>query len=87
MRILHAIVTAYCLIGTTATGTHTAPGTIAVDPRVIPLGSIVYVPGYGYGRARDTGGAIKGARLDVWFGSCARARQWGVKRVTVRYRR
>jgi 3D (Asp-Asp-Asp) domain-containing protein len=82
--IVAVLATAYCLHGTTATGTWTAPGTIAVDPRVIPLGSTLYVPGYGYGRARDTGSAIKGYRIDVWLSSCSRARSWGVRRLRIR---
>lgn len=82
--ILAVLATAYCLHGTTATGTWTRPGTIAVDPRVIPLGSVVYVPGYGRAIARDTGSAIKGARIDVWLSSCSRARSWGVRRLRIR---
>ena len=82
--ILVVLITAYCLAGTSATGTHVAPGTVAVDPRVIPLHSRLVIPGYGRGVALDTGSAIKGARLDVWFASCARARQWGVRRLRVR---
>lgn len=70
--------------GTTATGTQVAPGTIAVDPALIPLYSNIYVPGYGFGRALDTGGAVKGHHIDVWLRSCAAARQWGVKHVRIR---
>jgi 3D (Asp-Asp-Asp) domain-containing protein len=81
------VVTAYCLIGTTATRTHTRPGTVAVDPSLIPLHSKLSIPGYGRGRALDTGGAIKGHRADVWFASCTRARQWGVKRIVIRVSR
>jgi len=81
------VATAYCLAGITATGTHTAPGTVAVDPSVIPLGSRLYVTGYGPGRALDTGGAIRGRRIDVWFASCARAMQWGRRTVTVTFSR
>lgn len=69
--------------GRTATGTRPAWGTFAVDPRVIPLGSKIYVPGYGWGVARDTGGAIKGRKLDVWLPSCARAIRWGRRSVTI----
>ena len=43
----------------TATGTYPRRGTIAVDPDVIPLGTKLYVPGYGYGVAEDTGGAVQ----------------------------
>lgn len=74
--------TAYALHGTTATGTRPVynPGgvsTIAVDPRVIPLGSLVYVDGYGFAKAADTGGAIKGNIIDVYFTSKAMCTQWG----------
>jgi len=62
--------TGYCLTGTTATGLPVAPGVVAVDPAVIPLGTRMSIPGYGQGIAADTGGAIKGNRIDVWFASC-----------------
>ncbi len=66
-------------VGTrTATGTRATPGrTIAVDPKVIPLGWWVYIEGVGYRRAEDTGGAIKGNKIDVFLGSEAQARQFG----------
>ena len=57
---------------------------IAVDPSVIPLGSKVYVEGYGYATAADKGGAIKGNRIDVFFSSTNEAYRWGVKKVKVR---
>jgi 3D (Asp-Asp-Asp) domain-containing protein len=82
--VLHVLVTAYCLSGTTASGTHVAPGTVAVDPRLIALGSTLSIPGYGRGRALDTGGAVLGHHIDVWMRSCAAARQWGVRRLTIR---
>jgi len=53
--------------GRTATGMAMRKGIVAVDPRVIDLGSRVYVPGYGVGLAGDTGGAIKGKRIDLGF--------------------
>ena len=74
--------TAYCLTGTTATGTQAGPGAIAVDPTVIKLGSHLYVPGYGYGWAVDTGSAIKGTLVDVWL-TCDAAIQWGRRPVTI----
>lgn len=51
----------------TATGMRAGYGVIAVDPKVIPLGSRVYVPGYGFAIAGDTGGAIKGNIIDLGF--------------------
>lgn len=56
---------------------------IAVDPNVIPLGSKVYVPGYGVAIAGDTGGAIKGNRIDVFIPGQAQANSWGVKTLNV----
>ncbi len=53
--------------GVTATGARMRHGIVAVDPRVISLGSRVYVPGYGVGLAADTGGAIRGNRIDLGF--------------------
>ncbi len=76
------LATAYCLAGTTATGMPVGRGVIAVDPRVIPLGSRVHVSGYGDAIAADTGGAIKGNRIDVWL-PCGEAYAWGSRTVTV----
>jgi resuscitation-promoting factor RpfB len=52
---------------TTATGTGVYKGIIAVDPRVIPLGTRIYVPGYGYGIAADTGGGVEGYFIDLAY--------------------
>ncbi len=54
--------------------------TIAVDPEVIPLGSIVYLEGIGTFIAEDTGGAIKGKRIDLFMESHNRALAFGIKR-------
>jgi uncharacterized protein YabE (DUF348 family) len=67
----------------TATGHRVARGVVAVDPRVIPLGSRLYIDGYGYGRALDVGGAIKGNRVDLYFPSDAECHRWGVRYVKV----
>ncbi len=76
--------TAYTHTGNrTATGTSPRVGTVAVDPSVIPLGTKLYVEGYGYARAEDTGGAIKGNKIDVFFDSASTCRKWGVKRVKI----
>ncbi|HWI60320.1 MAG TPA: S-layer homology domain-containing protein [Symbiobacteriaceae bacterium] len=53
----------------TFTGITVRPGVIAVDPQVVPLGRLVYVEGYGYAIAADTGGAIKGNRIDLYTDS------------------
>ena len=74
---------AYCLRGYTARGTYVQHGTIAVDPRVIPLGSQVFIPGYGWARALDTGGAIQGNTIDLWFPSASQCYQWGSRTVTI----
>jgi 3D (Asp-Asp-Asp) domain-containing protein len=56
---------------------------IAVDPRVIPLGSKVYVEGYGNAVAADTGGAIKGNKIDIFIPSKSKAISWGRREVKV----
>ncbi len=68
---------------TTATGARARYGIIAVDPRTIPLGTRVYVPGYGYALAADTGGAIKGNRIDLCFETVQEAIRWGRRSVTI----
>ncbi|MEH7357179.1 LysM peptidoglycan-binding domain-containing protein [Priestia aryabhattai] len=79
--------TAYCAgcSGITATGIDLRSNpnrkVIAVDPRVIPLGSRVYVEGYGEAIAGDTGGAIKGTRVDLFMASQSSALNWGRKTV------
>lgn len=76
--------TAYTSYGSkTATGTTPHKGTIAVDPNVIPLGTKLYIEGYGYGVAEDTGGRIKGHIIDVYFSSEAECVKWGRRNVKV----
>ncbi|AGA67611.1 hypothetical protein Desdi_0038 [Desulfitobacterium dichloroeliminans LMG P-21439] len=75
--------TAYSGGGITATGHNVRYGVIAVDPRVIPLGTEVYVEGYGEATALDTGGAIKGNRVDLYMNTEAAAWTWGVRSVVV----
>lgn len=81
-RAIAGSATSYCLTGTTATGSQAGPGSIAVDPSVIPLGSHLFVPGYGTGWAVDTGSAIKGTLVDVWL-PCDAATRWGRRAVTI----
>jgi uncharacterized protein YabE (DUF348 family)/3D (Asp-Asp-Asp) domain-containing protein len=69
------------LYGITASGTRVQEGrTIAVDPNVIPLGSWVYIEGYGFRRAEDTGSAIKNNIIDIYFEDDDKAVAFGVKR-------
>ena len=75
--------TGYCLTGTTATGIPTGWGVVAVDPAVIPLGTKMSIPGYGEGVAADTGPAVRGATIDLWFPQCSQALAWGRKVVSI----
>jgi 3D (Asp-Asp-Asp) domain-containing protein len=75
--------TAYTLQGTTATGAPVGYGVVAVDPSVIPLGTRMTIPGYGEGVAADTGGAIQGSMIDLWFPTAAQAAAWGRRTVTI----
>jgi peptidoglycan DL-endopeptidase CwlO len=75
--------TGYSLRGRTATGAPVGWGVVAVDPSVIPLGTRMTIPGYGEGIAADTGGAIKGNTIDLWFPTLAQANAWGRRTVTI----
>lgn len=74
--------------GVTATGLNLKANpnakVIAVDPRVIPLGTKVYVEGYGYAIASDTGSAVKGNKIDVFFANKSDAYRWGRKTVKIK---
>lgn len=89
MTVKATAYTAYCngCSGTTATGINLRANpdvkVIAVDPRVIPLGTKVHVEGYGYAVAGDTGGAIKGNKVDLFVKSKSQATNWGVRNVTL----
>lgn len=87
-------VTAYG-IGCDAPGPHTKLGnvpvegiTVAADPAVLPLRSIVWIEGVGLRTVQDIGGAVKGHMLDVYLADCARAKRWrsGRRLVHVLYR-
>ena len=82
-RTITVIATGYALGGTTATGLPVGWGVAAVDPSVIPLGTHMTVPGYGDAVAADTGGAVVGATIDLWFPSTAQAMAWGRRVVTI----
>ncbi len=78
--------TAYCLQGRTATGGSVRRGIVAADPRVLPLGTRINVNGGSYSGSylvADTGGAVKGRKLDIWVPSCSEARRFGRRSVKV----
>jgi peptidoglycan DL-endopeptidase CwlO len=75
--------TGYSLPGRTATGMPTGWGVVAVDPSVIPLGTRLTIPGYGEGVAADTGSAVRGNAIDLWFPTLAQANAWGRRTVTI----
>lgn len=88
-------ITAYCTGTRTATGTTPKLGTIAVNTYYFKYGTQLYVRGYGYGTARDTGAFRKYTnssgkpmnQLDLWFNSESEARRWGTKyNVTIWYK-
>jgi 3D (Asp-Asp-Asp) domain-containing protein len=85
---MHMVATAYTSScagcnGVTAMGYRAGHGVVAVDPHYIPLGSKLYIPGYGYAIAGDTGGAIRGNRIDLGFNSVADAVEFGRREITV----
>lgn len=90
MLVTATAYTAYCAgcSGTTAYGIDLRANpdqkVIAVDPKIIPLGTKVWVEGYGEAIAGDTGGAIKGNKIDVFIPSHENAMEWGVKKVIIR---
>ncbi|MCM8527082.1 MAG: 3D domain-containing protein [Lentisphaeraceae bacterium] len=70
-------------VGFTSTDTRADVGTIAADTRSIPYGTKLYVQGYGFGVVEDTGGALKGNHIDIFFNSHSQAMRWGVKSMKV----
>jgi cystine transport system substrate-binding protein len=82
-QALTVSITGYSIKGRTATGLQTGWGIAAVDPSVIPLGTRMTIPGYGEAVAADTGGAVRGAEIDLWFPTVAEALAWGRRTVTV----
>ena len=88
-RVLICEATAYTGGGITASGLPAQYGRVAVDPRVIPLGSQLYIESedgsyvYGYAVAADTGGAIKGNKVDIYLDSYNQAIQFGRRNLRV----
>ncbi|MBR1779671.1 MAG: G5 domain-containing protein [Clostridia bacterium] len=85
VKTITGVTTAYCDKGRTSTGRKAQSGVVAVDPRVIPYGTKLFIPGYGYAVAGDTGGAMRSGKvlIDVWFSSNAECNAWGRRTKTV----
>ena len=78
--------TAYCLKGRTALGHGVRRGVIAADPRVLRLGSRINLGAGSYSGeylVSDTGGNVKGRKIDIWMPSCAEARRFGRRTVSI----
>ncbi|MGA0333104.1 MAG: 3D domain-containing protein [Kiritimatiellia bacterium] len=71
-------------VGISADGSVARRGTVAADTSVLPMGTILYIPGYGWGQVRDRGSAIQGNRLDLFFDSHEEALEWGRQQVQVK---
>ena len=79
--------TAYCLKGRTASGSGVRRGIVAADPRVLPLGTTISLDAGAYSGSylvADTGGAVKGRKLDIWVPNCSEARRFGRRSVKVK---
>lgn len=83
-RVIEMTATAYTHTGNaTASGVMPYVGGVAVDPKVVPLGTDLFVEGYGYAKAVDTGGLIKGNRIDVFLETSKECYNWGRRNVKV----
>jgi 3D (Asp-Asp-Asp) domain-containing protein len=85
LRMVATAYTAACsgCSGMTAIGQRAGHGIVAVDPHFIPLGTHVFIPGYGPALAGDTGGSIRGNRIDLGFDSMRDALSFGRRPVVV----
>ena len=68
-------------VGRTADGGQARIGTVAADTSVLPIGTLVFIPEFGWGRVEDRGGAIRGNRVDLWFEDHDQALRWGRRKV------
>lgn len=72
------------IVGMTAGGTKAKPGVIAADISIYPMGTIMYIEGYGYGRVEDSGSAIIGNHIDLFFKDHESAMNWGKQTMKVK---
>ena len=71
-------------VGVTASGGQARIGTVAADTSVLPIGTLVFIPEFGWGRVEDRGGAIRGNRVDLWFDDHEKALKWGRRKVSAK---
>lgn len=84
VRTMNVVATAYTGYSTTSTGQKPVWGTIAVDPKVIPYGTKVYIPQFGRTFiANNTGGAIKGNKIDIFMNSKKECYNWGRRTIEI----
>ncbi|MEW6126874.1 MAG: 3D domain-containing protein [Acidobacteriota bacterium] len=79
--------TAYCLKGRTATGEYVRRGIVAADPKILPLGTLVHIEAGKYSgvyKVADTGGAIRGRRIDIYVPSYSEAVSFGRKKIKIK---
>ena len=86
MEALAFSATAYCLKGRTALGGGVRRGVVAADPRILPLGTQIQLDAGSYSgtyTVADTGGAVRGRKLDIWVPSCSEANRFGRRAVKI----
>ncbi len=71
-------------VGVTASGLRARRGTLAADTRLFPMGTVMHIPGYGWGRVEDRGSAIQGRKIDLFMPTHDEALRWGRRSVPVR---
>ena len=84
VRTVNVVATAYTGYSTTSTGQKPVWGTIAVDPKIIPYGTKVYIPQFGRTFiANNTGGAIKGNKIDIFMNTKKECYNWGRRTIEI----
>lgn len=84
VKTMRLAATAYCLSGKTRSGERTRAGTVAADPRVLPIGTVLRIRRHrGVYTVLDTGSGVKGRELDIYMPSCRKARAFGRRAVRV----
>ena len=87
VKIISFRATAYCLKGRTASGGGVRRGIVAADTRILPLGTQITIDAGSWSGSyvvADTGGAVRGNKIDVWVPTCAEARRFGSRRITIK---